>query len=76
MIGKVEKAVRYAQERDRFQFLTFQVMVRGDNGEYLVIYDHGQWHCNSEYFQKHGVDSHTMAVERLLEGMLYQPEKV
>ena len=76
MIGKVEKAVRYAQERDRFQFLTFQVMVRGDNGEYLVTYDHGQWHCNSEYFQKHGVDSHTMAVERLLEGMLYQPEKV
>jgi hypothetical protein len=35
MIGKVEKAHRYAQERDRFQFLTFQVMVRGDNGEYL-----------------------------------------
>jgi hypothetical protein len=76
MIGKIEKAVRYAQERDRFQFLTFQVMVRGDNGEYLLTYDHGQWHCNSEYFQKHGVDSHTMAVERLLEGMLYQPEKV
>jgi hypothetical protein len=76
MIGKIEKALRYAQERDRFQFLTFQVMVRGDNGEYLVTYDHGQWHCNSEYFQKHGVDSHTMAVERLLDGMLYQPEKV
>lgn len=75
MIGKVEKAHRYAEEHDRFQFLTFQVMVRGDNGEYLVTYDHGQWSCNSEYFKNHGFDSHTMAVQRLLEGMLYEPEK-
>lgn len=75
MIGKVEKAHRYAAEKDRFQFLNFQVMVRGDNGEYLVTYDHGQWHCNSEYFQKHGFDSHTMAAERLLEGMLVELEK-
>lgn len=75
MIGKVEKAHRYAEEKDRFTFLTFQVMVRGDNGEYLVTYDHGKWTCNSEYFKTHGVDSHTMAVERLLEGMLFQPEQ-
>ena len=72
MIGKVEKAHRYAQEHDRFVFLNFQVMVRGDNGEYLVTYDHGKWECNSEYFRNHGFDSHTMAVERLLDGMLVQ----
>ena len=75
MIGKVEKAHRYAEEKDRFEFLTFTVRVRGDNGDYLVTYDHGQWRCNSEYFEKHGCDSHTMAVERLLEGMLFAPEK-
>jgi hypothetical protein len=74
MIGKVEKAHRYAKEHERFEFLTFSVMVKGDNGEYLVTYDHGQWSCNSEYFAKHGFDSHTMAVEKLLEGMLHQPE--
>ncbi len=74
MIGKVEKAHRYAKEPERFEFLTFTVMVRGDNGEYLVTYDHGQWSCNSEYFAKHGFDSHTMAVEQLLEGMLVKPQ--
>ncbi len=73
-IGKREKARRYAQERDRFKFLNFQVAVHGDNGDYLVTYDHGKWHCNSEYFQKHGYDSHTMAVEELLSDMLAKPE--
>lgn len=76
MIGKVEKAHRYAQERDRFTFLNFQVVVRGDNGEYLVTYDHGKWDCNSEYFKNHGFDSHTMAVEHLLGEMLAKSEKV
>jgi hypothetical protein len=70
LISKVEKASRYASQHERFKFLNFQVVVRGDNGEYLVTYDHGQWKCNSEYFQRHGYDSHTMAVEKLLEGML------
>ena len=73
-IGKVEKAHRYAQERDRFKFLNFQVVVRGDNGEYVVTYDHGKWDCNSEYFKVHGFDSHTMAVEQLLGEMLISSE--
>ena len=73
-IGKREKARRYAKERDRFKFLKFEVAVRGDNGDYVVKYDHGKWHCNSEYFQKHGYDSHTMAVEEMLNDMLAKPE--
>jgi hypothetical protein len=76
LIGKVEKAHRYAQERDRFRFLNFQVVVRGDNGEYVVSYDHGTWSCNSEYFKAHGFDSHTMAVEQLLGEMLIEHQKV
>jgi hypothetical protein len=70
LIGKVEKAHRYAADRSRFTFLNFQVVVRGDNGDHVVSYDHGQWSCNSDYFKHHGYDSHTMAVEKLLEGML------
>ena len=69
-IGKVEKAQRYAAEPQRFKFLNFQVVVQGDNGDHLVTYDHGEWRCNSDYFKNHGYDSHTMAVERLLSGML------
>ncbi len=74
-IGKVEKAHRYSEEKDRFTFLNLQVVVRGDNGEYIVTFDHGQWHCNSEYFKNHGFDSHTMAVEKLLGDMLYKGDK-
>ena len=74
-IGKVEKAHRYAEEKERFTFLNLQVMVRGDNGEYVVTFDHGQWHCNYEYFKSHGFDSHKMAVEKLLGEMLFKGEK-
>ena len=73
-IGKVEKAHRYANERERFTFLNLQVVVRGDNSEYVVTFDHGQWHCKSEYFKAHGFDSHTMAVEKLLGDMLFQAD--
>ena len=69
-IGKVEKAQRYATEPQRFKFLSFQVVVEGDNDNHLVTYDHGTWRCNSDYFKNHGYDSHTMAMERLLGGML------
>ena len=70
LIGKVEKAARYSSEHDRFRFQSFQVTVRGDNGDHVVTYDNGKWACDSEYFQTHGYDSHTMAVEKLLEGMI------
>lgn len=70
LIGKVEKATRYSNEHDRFSFKAFQVTVRGDNNDHVVSYDNGKWSCDSEYFQTHGYDSHTMAVEKLLEGML------
>ena len=32
LIGKIEKAKRYAREKDRFHFQSFSVMVSGDNG--------------------------------------------
>ena len=31
MIGKIDKAKRYAEERDRFQFNSFSVTVDGAN---------------------------------------------
>ena len=57
MIGKIEKAHRYAAECNRFESLLCSVIIKVDNGEYLVPYDYGQWSCNSEYFAKHGFDS-------------------
>jgi hypothetical protein len=71
MIGKIEKAKRYAEEAtSRVAFDQFRVTVKGDNNIYTVTFDKGRWSCGCNYFSKHGVCSHTMTMERVLGGML------
>jgi hypothetical protein len=74
MISKIQKAKRYAEERDRIVFEEFKVTFRGDHSTYHVCYEHGQWICQCEFFLQRGVCSHTMAMERILDAML-QPEQ-
>ncbi|MBK9049826.1 MAG: hypothetical protein IPL78_02555 [Chloroflexi bacterium] len=70
MIGKIEKAKMYAQERDRFKFDAFTVRLAGDNDTvHIVGYDHGDWDCDCHFFTTRGRCSHTMAVEHVLEDM-------
>ena len=33
LIGKIEKAKRYAEERERIQFSSFTARIKGDNSE-------------------------------------------
>ncbi|MDP3061800.1 MAG: hypothetical protein Q8O40_02930 [Chloroflexota bacterium] len=75
LISKVEKARRYAAERDRISFSSFQVSFRGDNNTHTVQYDAGNWKCTCSFFPSHGTCSHTMAMERVLEGMLTREAK-
>ncbi len=75
LISKVEKAKRYAAERDRINFSSFQVSFRGDNNTHTVHYDNGQWKCTCSFFPTHRTCSHTMAMERVLEGMLTREAK-
>ena len=70
LISKVEKAIRYAQERNRIHFAKFNVSFQGDNGDHEVSYQDGSWNCNCDYFGVHLVCSHTMAMERVLSGMI------
>ncbi len=70
MIGKIEKAKRYAQERHRFHFETFTVRVDGENNSHRVSFEEGRWQCDCNFFRSRGVCSHTMAIENILEGML------
>lgn len=70
MVSKIEKARRYAEERERVRFLQFDVVFRGDHDTYTVRYDHGAWQCGCHFFAQRGVCSHTMAMERILAGML------
>ena len=70
LISKIEKARRYAEERDRFRFLAFSVTVRGENDTHHVRYHEGNWSCDCDFFRHRGTCAHTMALERVLEGML------
>jgi hypothetical protein len=70
MIGKIEKAKRYAEERDRIRFETFRATFEGDNNAHATTYDNGVWSCDCDFFATRGVCSHSMALERILEGMI------
>jgi len=70
LIGKIEKANRYAQETDRIAFSEFSVKFRGDNNSYDVTYKDEQWHCTCPFFASWGRCSHTMALEKVLGNML------
>ena len=70
LIGKIEKAKRYAQERDRVTFHEFSVKFRGENNDYDTGYQNGKWHCSCSFFSSWGLCSHTMALEKMLADML------
>ena len=70
LIGKIEKAKRYAQEKDRVTFSALSVKFRGENDEYSVSYGDGKWRCTCRFFSQWGLCSHTMAMEQILREML------
>ncbi|MEX2374785.1 MAG: hypothetical protein WD942_04255 [Dehalococcoidia bacterium] len=70
MIGKIEKAHRYAEERERFEVEQISVTIHGNNGDHRVAYADGNWHCECDFFQHEQTCAHTMAMELLLDGMV------
>ena len=76
MIGKIEKAKRYAQERDRIHFQSFVVEIDGKNNSHKVEFANGAWKCDCDFFASRGVCSHTMAMEELLKDMIPAPAEV
>lgn len=73
MIGKIQKAKRYAQERERFNFETFTVNIDGENNSHRVTFTSGTWDCDCDFFRNRGVCTHTMALEELLKGTIPVP---
>lgn len=69
--GKVEKAHRYAAEKEsRVHFSSFEVVFHGDNDEHHVTLRDGAWRCTCHFFQGWNRCCHTMAMEQVLRGML------
>ena len=75
LIGKIEKAKRYAEEQDRITFSELTVTFRGENDNYEISYRDGAWHCTCHFFATWETCSHTMAMEKILGAMLPEEAK-
>lgn len=73
MIGKVEKAKFYAQERERITFNSFVIEFRGDNNTYTLSLGAEGWDCSCPGHRDHGMCPHIMTMERVLDKMLKRP---
>ena len=70
VIGKIEKAKRYAEERGRVTFNSFVADFKGENDDHRLEYREGNLACSCPFFTGHSFCSHSMAIQRILEDML------
>ncbi len=70
LIGKIEKAKRYAAETERVSFSELSVNFRGEHDTYHTSYKGGKWQCSCSFFSNWGLCSHTMALQKILDNML------
>lgn len=72
MIGKIEKAHRYAHEPERVKFKAIEATIAGDNDDYHVSLETDGWKCSCHTFQSHILEtcSHVMAMQLMLGKML------
>ena len=72
MIGKIEKAHRYAREPERIRVQQLEATFRGGHDDYTVRLTNGEWHCTCHTFESHalGTCSHVMALQQILAPML------
>ena len=70
LIGKVDKAKKYAHERNRMHVHNLQVDFQGENDTHHVGLDGETWACSCDFFSGWGSCAHTMALEHILDGMI------
>ena len=70
IIGKIDKARKYAEEKDRVTITSLKATFQGNHNTHEVEFDTGSWSCRCHFFSTRGTCSHTMALQRILEDML------
>ena len=70
LIGKIQKAHRYAEQPERLQIRTLTATFNGDNDSYELALQDNAWTCNCHTFQTFGDCQHVMAAQLLLRPML------
>src|SRR5687767_1184552 len=76
LIGKVEKANRYARELDRITIDRLALTFRGDNDTHHVSLDAGSWHCTCHYFESWGSCVHLLTLQKIMGVMLPEEAQV
>lgn len=54
LIGKIEKAKRYAEQPERVTISGFSAEFRGENDSHSLGLRDGKWHCNCNFFRSGG----------------------
>jgi hypothetical protein len=77
MIGKIEKAHRYAKEPERVRINSLESTFHGGHDDYTVSLKDSEWHCSCHAFSSHAVGTcaHVMALQQLLFSMLSEDDR-
>ncbi len=75
VIGKVEKANRYARELDRIRFERMSVTFRGDNDDHRIRLDADGWACTCHSFSIMNDCAHVLAMQKVLGVMLAEGDQ-
>jgi hypothetical protein len=70
VIGKIEKANRYARELDRITIDQLSLTFRGDNDTHRVTLDADRWQCNCHYFASADSCAHVLTMQKVFGQML------
>jgi hypothetical protein len=70
MIGKIEKARRYAEEPERIEMVELNARFHGGNGDHEITLKEGHWSCDCSFFHNWGTCAHVMAMQKVLNAML------
>ncbi|MFI5258556.1 MAG: hypothetical protein ACHQ01_02925 [Candidatus Limnocylindrales bacterium] len=76
LIGKVEKANRYARELDRISIQELAVTFKGDNDTHTVRLGGEAWQCTCHFFESWGSCVHVLALQKILGVMLPETAQV
>ena len=70
LIGKIEKARRYAQEPERIALDELKARFRGGNNDHIITLSNGQWSCDCSFFRMWQTCAHVMAFQKIFNAML------
>ncbi|HEX9371947.1 MAG TPA: hypothetical protein VF897_13115 [Roseiflexaceae bacterium] len=70
LIGKIEKARRYAQEPERITICDMKATFRGGNNDHVITLHDGHWACDCSFFRMWQTCAHVMAFQKIFNPML------